>query len=595
MRAHAERAGPGPTLSGVPASDGIAVGKARLLRPALIVTDRQIPPDLVAEEVDRLRKAVSVADEQLALLSERLRSEGLREGRLIVDAHRLMLGDDEIVGAARRSIEEDELAAESAVRRVIDRIAAAFERMEDPYLRERAADIEAVGDRLLRTLLGLPEALPGGTSAGGAVGIGILLSPIDALHLPRAGIIGFASESGGETSHAAIILRSLEIPFVVGVHGLCASIRAGDDVIVDGSQGNVVVRPAARTIATYEERQTRDRSRLQALRSRAKGPAVTADGVRIELAANIESPSEVPRALELGAESVGLFRTELLYLDRPELPSEEEQFQDAVAVLSALGGRQVTFRTLDVGGEKLPLSIKMPASTNPSLGIRAIRFAFQRPDIFRTQLRALYRASAIGPLRMMFPLVSGITELDRALRTCAEVVDELRREGVTCAPDVPIGAMIETPSAALTTDHLARSSSFLSIGTNDLLQYTFAADRENEDVAYLYHPLHPAFLRLLKSAIDGANLAKKPIAVCGNIAGEPAFTWVLLGLGVRSLSMAPPAIPAVKSVIVSSSLAEMEALVAEALALRSESEVEKLVLGAMRARFPLEVLAGEAA
>jgi phosphotransferase system enzyme I (PtsI) len=583
----------GPTLSGIPASDGVAVGQARLLRPALIVTDRRIPPDLVAEEVARLRKAVAVADEQLGLLSERLRSEGLREGRLIVDAHRLMLGDDEIVGAAQRSIEQDALAAESAVRQVIDRIAAAFERMEDPYLRERGTDIEAVGDRLLRTLLGLPEALPGGTSAAGAIGIATLLSPIDALHLPRAGIIGLASERGGATSHASIILRSLEIPCVVGVHGLCGSVRAGDDVIVDGSQGNVIVRPAARTIATYEERQTRDRSRRQALRSRGKSAAITADGVRIELAANIESLSEVPAALELGAESVGLFRTEFLYLDRAELPSEEEQFQDAVAVLSALGGRQATFRTLDVGGEKLPLSITIPAGSNPSLGVRAIRFAFQRPDIFRTQLRALYRASAMGPLRIMFPLVSGITELERALRTCAEVVDELRREGVACAPDMPIGTMIETPSAALTTDHLARSSSFLSIGTNDLLQFAFAADRENEDVAYLYHPLHPAFLRLLKSAIDGANLAKKPISVCGNMAAEPAFTWVLLGLGVRSLSMSPPAIPAVKSVIGASRLGEMEALVAKALALRSEIEIEELVLGLMRARFPLEVLSGE--
>jgi phosphotransferase system enzyme I (PtsI) len=597
-RTHAEGAGTPntrPALSGIPASDGIAVGRARFLRPALIVIDRPISPDLVPEEVDRLRKAVALADEQLALLSERLRSEGLREGCLIVDAHRLMLGDDEIVGAARRSIEQDAVAAESAVRRVIHRIAAIFERMDDPYLRERGADVEAVGDRLLRTLLGLPEGLPGGTSAGGAIGIGTLLSPIDALHLPRAGIIGFASESGGKTSHAAIILRSLEIPFVVGVHGLCASIRAGDDVIVDGWQGEVIVSPAAGAIATYEARRDRDRSRRQALRSRGTGPAITADGVRIELAANIESLSEVSPALELGAESVGLFRTELLYLDRPELPSEEEQFQDAVAVLSALGGRQVTFRTLDVGGEKLPLAITIPTGSNPSLGVRAIRFAVQRPDIFRTQLRALYRASAMGPLRIMFPLVSGITELDRALRTCAEVVEELRREGVPFAPDVPIGTMIETPSAALTTDHLARSSSFLSIGTNDLLQYAFAADRENEDVAYLYHPLHPAFLRLLKSAIDGANLAGKPIAVCGDIAGEPAFTWVLLGLGVRSLSMSPPAIPAVKSVIVSSRLAEMEALVAKALALRSEIEIEELVLGAMRARFPLEVLAGNAA
>jgi phosphotransferase system enzyme I (PtsI) len=284
-----------------------------------------------------------------------------------------------------------------------------------------------------------------------------------------------------------------------------------------------------------------------------------------------------------------LFRTELLYLDRPELPSEDEQFQDAVTVLTALGGRPATFRTLDIGGEKLPLGVAVPGGTNPTLGLRAIRFALRRPDIFRTQLRALYRASALGPLRIMFPLVSGISELDEAQRVCAEVAEELAGEGVAFDRKLPIGVMIETPSAALTTDHLAGSASFFSIGTNDLMQYTFAADRENEDVAHLYHPLHPAFLRLLKSAIDAANGAGKPISICGDMAGDPAFTWVLLGLGLRSLSMSPRLIPAVRSVISSSGLDEMEALAARALSLRSETAVEDLVLGVMRERFPLEL------
>jgi phosphotransferase system enzyme I (PtsI) len=319
------------------------------------------------------------------------------------------------------------------------------------------------------------------------------------------------------------------------------------------------------------------------------GPTATRDGTRIELAANIEAPSEVAGALEHGAESVGLFRTELLYLDRTELPGEEEQFRDAVAVLVALGGRPATFRTLDIGGEKLPLAVTVAGGTNPSLGVRAIRFSRCRPDIFRTQMRALYRASAAGPLRIMFPLVSGISELDEALRACEGITGELTREGVAFAPDVAIGVMIETPSAALTTDHLAAKASFFSIGTNDLLQYTFAADRENEDVEYLYHPLHPAFLRVLKSAIDGARSAGRPIAVCGDMAGDPAFTWVLVALGVRSLSMSSRFIPAVKSIIGASTLGEMEALLAKALSLRSEVEVEELVLGVMRRRFPVEL------
>ena len=580
-------------LSGTAASDGIAIGPAHLLVPPVIVVERQISRDLVPVEVARLISAVTSTDERLAVLSARLESEHLHEGHLLLEAHRMMLRDDEIVGGTRRVIESDEIAAEGAVRRVIDAIAAKFGRMEDPYLRERRADIEAIGDRLLRTLLGLPEVSTDTSFAPGTIGVGSILSPIDALHLPRSGMVGFAAERGGKTSHASIILRAFEIPFVVGVRGLRSAVHPGDRLVVDGSLGEVIVNPDAETIKLYEERRDRERSRLQALKSRGMGPVVTRDGVRIELSANIEAPSEVSAALEFGAEAVGLFRTEFLYLDRPELPSEEEQFQDAVAVLAALGGRPATFRTLDIGGEKLPLAAAMPRGANPSLGVRAIRFSFLRPDIFRTQLRALYRASAVGPLRIMFPLVSGISELDEAQRLCAETAEELAREGVAFDRNLPIGVMIETPSAALSTDHLAKSSSFFSIGTNDLIQYTFAADRENEDVAHLYHPLHPAVLRLLKSAIDGANGAGIPIAICGDMAGDPAFTWVLIGLGLRSLSMSPRLIPAVRSVISASRIDEMEALVAQALTLRSETAVEDLVLGMMRERFPLELASGE--
>jgi phosphoenolpyruvate-protein phosphotransferase (PTS system enzyme I) len=576
-------------LSGAAACDGVAIGDARLLAPSVLVVERRVSLDQVAAEVSRLREAVTVTDQQLGLLSTRLESEDLHEGHLIVEAHRMMLRDDSVVEAARRFIERDALAAECAVRRVIDGLVAAFDRMKDPYLRQRREDIEAIGDRLLRTLLVFPEIFADSVSTAGSIGVSSLLSPIDALHLPRSGLVGFATEHGGKTSHAAIILRALEIPLVVGVRGLSAAVQSGDRLIVDGSRGEVIVNPDDATIALYEERRGQERSRVQTLKSRAAAPAASRDGVRIELAANLEAASEVSLALEFGAESVGLFRTELLYLDRPELPSEDEQFQDAVAVLTALGGRPATFRTLDIGGEKLPLAMAAQVGTNPTLGVRAIRFALRRPDIFRTQLRALYRASAVGPLRIMFPLVSGISELDEAQRVCTETAEELASEGVAFQRELPIGVMIETPSAALTTDHLAGSSSFFSIGTNDLIQYTFAADRENEDVAHLYHPLHPAFLRLLKSTIDGANGAGKPISICGDMAGDPAFTWVLLGLGLRSLSMSPRLIPAVRSVISSGGLDEMEALAARALSLRSEIAVEDLVLGVMRKRFPLEL------
>jgi phosphotransferase system enzyme I (PtsI) len=576
------------TLSGIAASPGIAIGAARVLAPPVVVIDRRIQRELVPAEVTRLRQAVTSTDAQLALLSARLEAEHLHEGHLILEAHRLMLRDDAVVEGARRLIESEEVAAECAVRRVIDDIAAKFEAIKDPYLRERGADVEAIGERLLRTLLGLPE-LPSGSSAPGTIGIGSVLSPIDALHLPRSGLAGFAAEHGGKTSHAAIVLRALEIPFVAGARGLVEAIQSGNTLVLDGSRGEIIIRPDADTIAMYVKRRDGDHSRARALKSRIAGPTVTRDGVPIELAANIEALSEIAGALEFGAESVGLFRTELLYLDRPELPGEEEQFQDAMAVLKALGGRTATFRTLDIGGEKLPLALTVPGGTNPSLGVRAIRFARRHPDIFRTQMRALYRSAAGGPLRIMFPLVSGVSELDEALVACAGIADELTREGVPFARDVPIGVMIETPSAALSTDHLGGKAGFFSIGTNDLIQYTFAADRENEDVEYLYHPLHPAFLRLLKTAIDGARAAGKPIAICGDMAGDPAFTWVLIALGLRSLSMSPRFIPAVKSIIGASTLGEMEALLAQAFSLRSEVEVEELVLGLMLRRFPAEL------
>src|SRR6266850_3651193 len=296
------------TLSGVAASDGVAIGQARLLVPPVVVVDRPISQDLVPAEVARLRQAVTSTDEQLALLSARLESQHLHEGHLILEAHRLMLRDDEVVEGARHLIEKDRIAAEGAVRRVIDGIAATFERMEDQYLRERGADIEAIGDRLLRTLLGLPEVLTERSSVPGTIGVGSILSPIEALHLPRSGLVAFATERGGKTAHASIILRTLEIPFVVGVRGLTAAVRPGDRLIVDGSLGRVIVNPDAEMIALYDERRRREESRVKALRSLGTALAATRDGVRIEICANIEAPSEVAAALQAGAEGVGLFR-----------------------------------------------------------------------------------------------------------------------------------------------------------------------------------------------------------------------------------------------------------------------------------------------
>lgn len=318
-------------------------------------------------------------------------------------------------------------------------------------------------------------------------------------------------------------------------------------------------------------------------------PAETLDGVRIHLAANIELIEEIAAAVELGTESVGLFRTEFLYLERTDLPTEEEQYGHAVAALKSAEHRTVTFRTLDLGGDKMPAAVRIPSGQNPSLGLRSIRYSLHRPDIFRTQLRALFRAAALGPSRILFPLISGVAELRMARAICQEVCADLKKEGVAHDSTVPIGAMVETPSAALIADLLAEETEFLSIGTNDLIQYALAADRENEHVGYLYHPLHPAIMRSLKQIVVGAALHGREVAMCGDMAGDPMLTLVLMGLGLRNLSMAPRQIPLVKSIIRASTMAEADRLAAAALTLRTEGEVEDLVYNSMYNQFPVEL------
>jgi len=580
-------------FQGVGASDGIGIGHARILATHLIVVDRWIEPEQVDPEVDRLERAVALTDQGLADLLRHWQAQRRQEGSAVLEAHRMILKSDELAGASAALIRGERLAAESAVRHVIQGIVDTFEEMDDVYFKERGGDIEAVGERLLRTLTGIGEGRPPVPSAVGEIGVGAVLSPIDAYQLHGAGLIGLVTERGGKTSHLAIIMRALELPYVAGVEGLVREVHRATVLIIDGERGEVIVDPDEETRLTFVQRNERRLVRAHRLDAGAGRLASTADGTRVHIGANIETLAEIPRAVDRGAESIGLLRTEFLYLHREDLPSEEQQCGDAIAALKALGGRVATFRTLDLGGDKLPLAVRIPDGANPSLGVRAIRLSIRRPDIFRAQLRALYRASSFGPVRIMFPLISGIAELHEAQAVCRAVREELAREQIPFDPNVPIGVMIETPSAAVTVDHLADFCDFFSIGTNDLFQYAFAADRENQDVSYLYHPLHPAVLRLIKYAVDAAVRAGKPISVCGDMAGDPLYTWILLGLGVRELSMAPRYIPAVKSVVAGTRLAEAQALTAEAMTLRSDSEVEELVVASMQRRFPLELAPGQ--
>lgn len=582
-------------LTGVAASPGIAIGVAHSLGSRVDVHERRVGSEAVEAEIHRFDEALSQTDAQLAAIQAQIAErEGDDHQYRIMEAHRLMLSDVHLVEQARRLIREDHTSAEWAVRKALDQIQAVFERIEDPYFRERRSDIALVGERLLRNLLGMIPSAAAEDVPKGSIAVAHELSPSDAAQLGRAEAAGFCTEGGGRTSHTAIVARALGLPYVVGVEGLGHKVWSGMTVVLDGFRGEVILDPDAEALRRYQARADVYRTRTQRLEAMRDVPCVTMDGVPVALAANIEMLEEIPIAVELGAESVGLFRTEFLYLERTELPSEDEQYAHAVAALRSLGGRPITFRTLDLGGDKLPASVRMPIGPNPAMGLRSIRYSLQRSDVFRTQLRALYRAAAVGPTKILFPLISGVAELRAAKRICADVCADLAREGIAHDPSTQLGVMVETPSAAFIADLLAAECDFLSIGTNDLIQYALAADREDEHVGYLYHPLHPAIIRALKLVVTAANSMGKPVAMCGDMAGDPLLAWVLLALGLRSLSMAPRQIPVMKSIVRSTRLADAAKLLDRALDMRTEGEIEELVYGVMRHQFPLEVSDGEA-
>ena len=575
-------------LAGVGASPGIAMGVAHFLGGRVEVQERRIFADEVGHELRRFEDAIARSDAQLRRIQQQIaEQQGDGQEYRILEAHRMMLADVHLVEETRRVISTDQVSAEWALRRALDQIQAVFARIEDPYFRERRSDIDMIGERILRNLLGMTPPAHEGVPKG-AVVFAHDLSPADVTQLGRAGVSGFFTEGGGKTSHAALIARALGLPLVAGVQGFIKHIRTGMTVIVDGGRGEVILEPDFDIQGRYADRAARDLVQAERLAKAREAPAVSLDGVRVNLAANVELLEELPISVELGADAVGLFRTEFLYLERSTLPTEEEQYQHALSALRAMGGRDVVFRTLDLGGDKLPTSVRIPAGNNPALGLRSIRYSLWRRDVFRSQLRAFYRAAAVGPLRIMFPLISGVAELRTVREICNEVCAELTREGLDHDPQVPLGAMIETPSAAFIADLLVQECDFLSIGTNDLIQYALAADRQDEHVGYLYHPLHPAILRAVKQVVTAANEAGKPVAMCGDMAGDARFSWILLGLGLRTLSMAPRQIPMIKSIVRASRLADAERLTDEVLRLRTEDEVEEAVHRTMKDRFPLE-------
>jgi len=570
------------------------VGKALVVesrRPR--VKRESLDPDRIPLEISRLRQALEVSRRQIQEIQERIAKEVGPQYARIFDAHLLILEDRWLAEQATTLIQKQRVNAEFAVQEVLDPVRQALSRVEDGYLRERRTDVDDVGDRLVRNLMGQRGSFHVEGMRGEAIVFARDLSPSDTAQLHRDAVLGLATETGGRTSHSAIMARSLEIPAVVGVEQICAEVQNHETVILDGMEGVVILSPDVETLTRYHARKQQLEYAGLALHKLGGLPAETQDGYRVRVTANIEFPEELPAVRDHGAEGVGLYRTEFLYLNRPDLPNEEEHFSVYCAVAAQMHPRPTVIRTLDFGGDKLASAIQLAAEENPSLGLRAIRLCLHRPDMFRAQLRAILRASAFGTLRIMYPMISGVAEIRAANAILEDVKAELRREGVAFDPEIQVGAMIEIPSAAMIADLLAREVDFFSVGTNDLIQYALAIDRINEQVAYLYEPLHPAVLRLIWSVVSAAHNEGIWISMCGEMAADPLHALFLVGLGFDELSMTPAAIPLMKRIIRSVTYGQAAEVAHRVFGCATASEVEGLLRQEMRARFP-EYFAGDA-
>jgi len=550
-------------LSGIPASPGVALGTAVLVVPSgteAAQCGRAILPDEVGAELARFERALQVSSEELLRLWQDMLSKVGKEQAAIFEAQRMMLLDPTLKASVESHIKEELVSAERAASLACEEQAKVLEGIDDPYLAARAADLRDIGKRLVRNLTaGQTGAMPGELPEK-AVIVAPDLTPSDTAALDVRRVVAIVLDKGGRTSHTAILARSLGIPAVVGTSDATSVIAPDDTVGVDGTRGEVVVNPEEEELSALREKEralTRERERLLSVKDL---PAVTRDGKRVEIAANIGNVEDAYLALQAGAEGVGLFRTEFLFLDRLTMPSEEEQFEAYKKVLSAFAPRPVVIRTLDVGGDKPLPYLDMPKEDNPFLGLRAVRLCLSRRDLFRTQLRALLRASVFGNLRIMFPMISGLAELKEAKAVLEDARAELAEAGAHVSPDIQVGIMVEIPSAAVDADILAPECDFFSIGTNDLVQYTLACDRGNPSVAHLSDPFAPAVLRLIKRTIDEGHKRGIWVGMCGEMAGMPEAIPLLLAMGLDEFSMSAGAIPRAKEIVRRQSARELEPL-----------------------------------
>jgi len=572
-------------LKGVIASPGVVMGKVFLLDVTKLKVVRQkISPEEVKLQIENFKEAVLRTEKEIMKIKEKVHHEMGEEYANIFEAHLLVLKDPLLIFEVSERIKKEYINVEYALWEVLEMITGNITALEDEYMRERVVDIYDIGRRILENLTGTANISLQELKEDVIV-VAHNLTPSDTSHMYKGKIIGFATDIGGQTSHTAIMARALEIPAVVGLRDITFRVKSGDTLIIDGSQGIVIINPDANTIEEYERRKRLFDEFKAGLAWLKDLPGQTNDGYRVDIAANIELPQEVDVVKNEGAEGIGLYRTEFLYLDRTDLPTEEEQLEAYRQVISQMLPYPVTIRTLDVGGDKFLSYLGIPTEVNPFLGLRAIRLCLRNKEMFKTQLRALFRASSFGKLRIIFPMISELDELRQIKRVIAEVKQELRIEKVCFDPNIEMGIMIETPSAAITSDIFADEVDFFSLGTNDLIQYTIAIDRINEQLAHLYNPLHPAILRLIKYTIESAHKRGKWIGMCGEMAGDPLFTIILVGMGLDELSMSSASIPKVKEVIRGINIREAKELVEKILTLQSADEIEEVLKKTMYERF----------
>jgi phosphotransferase system enzyme I (PtsI) len=578
------------TVRGIAGSPGLAIGTAVVIGSSKATFPRRHVSSKDAEaEIARFASAVAQAQRELRDMAKLFADR--RAEASILEAYVLMVGDELLAESVKSQIIDEKRCAEWAVTSAVEQLSARMASVDDPYLRERSHDIEFIGERVLRTLVGA-KAEGALKLTGPSIIVAHDLSPADTAAMVDEPVVGFVTEVGTRTSHTAIMARALEIPAVVGVTDVLRRIATGDIVIVDGLRGSIIVRPTSTELDETRERSARYVAHARELQEARDRPPATKDGVSVSLRANVELPAEAILARDNGAEGIGLYRTEFLYVDRAAPPTEDQQYEIFKAVVEAMRPKPIVLRTFDIGGDKFVSTFQVPPDMNPMLGLRAVRLALSRPDVFLEHLRAMVRASAHGDVRIMVPMVASLTELRQVRSLLEQAVADVRERGQACADHIPLGVMIEVPAAAIMVDVFAQEAAFLSLGTNDLIQYALAVDRTSRSLAYLASPFDPAIVRLIAGVIRAGEEWDCPVSICGAMASDPLAALLLLGLGVRDFSMEAAAIPEIKETFRRVTLAEAEAVAAEAIRFYTAEEVEHCVAEAFAPRL-YDVLTGE--